>query len=301
MKRYILILILLCSKTTIGQQLPQFSQYFLNDFALNPAIAGRSNYFDARFTNRYQWVGITDAPKTFIMTLHGPIAAQNMGIGAKMYADVTGPTRKVGAGLSYAYHFKITSELKLSFGLQAGFVNYALDGSKIVTKEVADPLMSSFYQSVFLPDVAFGLHLYHEKFFFTASAPQLLQARTDFYRYGNTSGRLEDHYFVGGGYTFDLNEEWKLQPLVFMKYVNPTPPIIDFSAKVSFREEIWAALSYRTRDAISIILGYNYMDNLMIGYSYDYTLSQLVNYNSGTHEIMMALRFKTNKPKKLND
>lgn len=279
-----------------AQQLPQFTQYFLNEFAINPATAGMRPYFDARFNNRYQWVGITDAPRTFITTVNGPFLGLNMGIGGKVYADIVGPTRRIGGALAYSYHLKINDDLRLGMGLSAGFLQYAMDGAKIFTKQAGDPYQSSFFQNITVPEIGFGLHLQHKKYFATLSIPQLYKAKTDFFVNVESRGKLEDHYFAGGGYTFDLNADFQIQPTVFIKYVKPTPPIIDLSARVIYQEKVWAGLSYRTRDALSIMFGYIYQDNILIGYSYDYTLSDLVNYNRGTHEIMLGIRFRGNKP-----
>ncbi|MGZ4086135.1 MAG: type IX secretion system membrane protein PorP/SprF, partial [Bacteroidia bacterium] len=66
---FILVLVLMESK---AQQLPQYTQYMLNELAINPAVAGKDQYADMRSNNRYQWVGITDAPRTYMFTAHGP-------------------------------------------------------------------------------------------------------------------------------------------------------------------------------------------------------------------------------------
>ena len=55
----------------VSQQLPIFSQYLLNDYAYNPAIAGSKDYYDVKSNHRYQWVGITDAPRTYTLSING--------------------------------------------------------------------------------------------------------------------------------------------------------------------------------------------------------------------------------------
>ena len=125
-----------------AQQLPHYSQYLLNDYAINPAVGGSRNYFDAKLNNRNQWIGITDAPRTFVLSLHGPLNNPKMGVGGLVYADVTGPTRRTGITASYAYHLKLNETLKLSFGLSAGMIQYATDFSKITFNENNDPATS---------------------------------------------------------------------------------------------------------------------------------------------------------------
>src|ERR1700739_5094595 len=104
MKKYIHnILFLLCFlsfASLFSQQLPQYTQYMFNDFVLNPAIAGRNDYWEAKSNNRYQWVGIPDAPRTYMLSMQGPFKSLKMGIGGTIYTDIVGPTRRTGINLA---------------------------------------------------------------------------------------------------------------------------------------------------------------------------------------------------------
>ena len=51
------------------------------------------------------------------MSVHGPHKFKSFGLGGALYTDVTGPTSKTGAYLSYAYHLQVTDNTKLSLGL----------------------------------------------------------------------------------------------------------------------------------------------------------------------------------------
>ncbi|HRD40546.1 MAG TPA: type IX secretion system membrane protein PorP/SprF, partial [Bacteroidia bacterium] len=85
MKRFIYILFgILLLASANAQQLPQYTQYMLNEFAINPAVAGKEEFADVRSNNRYQWVGITDAPRTYMLTVHGPMKLKNMGLGMNL-------------------------------------------------------------------------------------------------------------------------------------------------------------------------------------------------------------------------
>ncbi len=69
-----------------------------------------------------------------------------------------------------------------------------------------------------------------------------------------------------------------------------------------YNKMIWLGVGYRTEDAIAPIIGYQYQfpkgnSMLKIGYSYDVTTSELKNYSSGSHEIMLNYCFKIVKPK----
>src|SRR5258708_3570702 len=120
---YILFIITLVTKA-IAQQLPQYSNYIINDYVMNPAIGGTNPYFEAKSNNRYQWVGITDAPRTYVLSVHGPLKSLNMGLGGMLFTDIVGPTHRTGFYLSYAYHIRVTEKVKVSLGISAGVLQF---------------------------------------------------------------------------------------------------------------------------------------------------------------------------------
>src|SRR5690554_2796669 len=84
-----------------AQQLPQYSQYILNDYVINPATAGVDDFYEAKTNFRSQWVGITEAPRTYILSVNGPLEHEKMGVGGYLFVDRTGPTQRTGFDLSY--------------------------------------------------------------------------------------------------------------------------------------------------------------------------------------------------------
>ena len=146
-----------------AQQLPQYSQYMLNQMAINPAVAGKDEFAEVRSNSRLQWVGITDAPRTYILTLQGPIQDKNMGLGMNLYTDIVGPTRRTGLTFSYAYHLKLQKELFLSMGLSAGILQWGIDGSKITLHDEGDLQLLTTYQTTYVPDFGAGFYLYKKK------------------------------------------------------------------------------------------------------------------------------------------
>jgi type IX secretion system PorP/SprF family membrane protein len=277
-----------------GQQMAQFSQYMFNDYLVNPAIGGSRPYFDVKTNNRYQWVGITDAPRTFTLSVHGPTKNRKMGLGGLIYTDIVGPTRRIGMQFSYSYHLQLNENLRLSFGVAAGLQQFAVDGSKITTHDPGDAVISSGYQSAIVPDAKFGVYLYSldEKLFFGVSFPQIMQNKLYFFESQNaTESRLEDHYYAMGGYRFDVGDDFKIEPSVLVKYVAPVPVKVDIMARVIYQDKVWIGGGYRTNDAFSAMVGYLHRNNLMIGYSYDFTTTNLKNYSDGTHELMLGIRF----------
>jgi type IX secretion system PorP/SprF family membrane protein len=146
-----------------GQQLPQLTQYQFNDYIFNPAIAGSRPFFELRSGHRYQWVGIQDAPRTFTFSGTTPVG-EKMGVGGYLFTDIVGPTRRTGFQLSYAYHLRLTQDVKLSLSVSAGLLQFLIDGSKIQFHDPGDPVLDDQLRGDLLPDAKFGFYLYGDRF-----------------------------------------------------------------------------------------------------------------------------------------
>jgi type IX secretion system PorP/SprF family membrane protein len=293
MKKLIYILFTaFIANSLFAQQLPQYTQYLMNDFVTNPAIAGSREYFDLRMNQRFQWVGVQDAPVTFITSVHGPLVNKNVGLGGYVFADITGPTRRNGVQGSYAYHLRLSDKVKLSMGLSAGVLQFAVDASKIIMKEDNDIALSNGRQSVIVPDAGAGLYLYSEDFFVSISAPQMLSgARLSFFDdYINTMSRLRNHYFAAAGYKMRFGENFVLQPAFQIKYIDP---LLQWDAMLRgiYQDNFWLGVNYRHEDAFGIMVGYSFLDNYNFAYSYDVPVNNFRNQSTGSHEVMLSFRF----------
>lgn len=280
-----------CASTLHAQQLPQLSQYVSQDYLYNPAVAGSRPWFEVRSAHRNQWVGIQDAPRTFTLSATTPIG-QNMGVGGYIFTDNVGPTRRTGFQLSYAYHLKITSDIKLGLGVSFGMLQFLIDGSKIEFHEADDPLLDDQLRGSLMPDATFGAYLYHERWWFGATAPQLLRNRIWFFDQNDQSlSTLAAHYYAMGGYRIPIGSDLKIEPSFLVKYVDPVPPKVDLTATIRYKDQVWLGATYRTDDALSFMVGYWMKKTFQFGYSYDLTTTNLQRYTSGTHEIMLGITF----------
>lgn len=289
---YISTLVFGFSMASFAQQIPQYSQYMLNDYILNPAMTGQHDYWEVKSNNRLNWIGITDAPRTFILSAHGPFRKHNMGMGGSVFADITGPTSRVGFYLSYAYHLKLSKSLKLGMGLSLGLLQYRIDGTKVTLRENGDPVFPNQMMTVYTADATFGINLKHKNFNFGISLPQLIGNDLKFLEnQEETKSTLARHYMAMGGYTFHVGD-FGIMPNVLLKYVHPAPPQFDAGVKFDWRDQFWLGASYRHDDAVSFMGGLAYKDFLLIAYSYDMSTSNLRNYSNGSHELMVGVRFR---------
>ena len=289
---FLVSILLLLSNNFVSQQLPIFSQYLLNDYAYNPAIAGTQDFYDVKSNHRYQWVGITDAPRTYTLSINGPTKNKKMGFGGILYTDHVGPTRRTGFQASYAYHLNINSDIKLSLALSAGVLEWKLDGHKIELYDLNDQVLVNNVMRSVVPDAKFGFLVYHKDWFVGGSIPNLLSSKLEFSNADYTGlSKLKQHYYLHGGYVFHVNDDFDVEPSCMIKIVTPAPVQLDFMTKITWKNQLWLGLAYRTMDAASAMIGYLFKENILLGYSYDFTTSNLRNYSSGTHELMFGVRF----------
>ena len=281
-----------------AQQLPQLSQFMINDFAVNPAIAGMDDYYQIKTSVRNQWVGIEDAPKTTLLSIYGR-SSEHVGLGGSVFNDQVGPTSRAGASLTYAYHLNLTSEVKMALALSGGFTQFKIDKVGWNTYHADDPLMDGAENVNLVPDATFGLNIYDkDKWYLGFSVPQLLNSKLtlideDFAN--NISldmdGSLSRHIYVMGMYNIQLSHYWDLQPSVLFKTVSNQNQI-DIGLKTIYSDKFWMGMDYRNNGDISALLGFIIQDKFMIGYSYDIPNSDISQYTTGSHEFMFGITFR---------
>lgn len=305
-----------------AQQRAQYSQYMLNPFVLNPAVAGLEDYIDLRTSYRAQWVGLEGGPQTGYLAGHmalnktdqtstvrvpdsrgrvAPLRRRNTyqpvaghhGVGALLHYDRTGPTSRTSLLASYARHQPLTGTLKLAFGLSGGVTQHMLDFDQLELLDPTDPIAQQGRVTTWLPEVNAGLLLYDERFYAGLSAHQFAFRNLGYgpiEALGLTgSGRLYPHFFASAGYRLPLTEDLTLVPSLLLKYMRPAPLSFDVNARMLWQERFWAGLSYRHHDALVGLVGVNISSQLNVGYSYDFTFSNLKTVSRGTHEIVIGL------------
>ena len=295
------MLILLIATTSFfqanAQFEPQFTQYMYNEMFINPAYAGTRDHIAMTALYRNQWVGIEGAPKTQTFSAHAPMRNEKVGLGLTVLNEEIGVTHDFAAFGNYAYKIPLNRGF-LSMGLQGGIINHQ---EQLVDVKIQDQNDNSFFGTprITVPNAGFGLYYYSRTFYFGASIPRFLQNKVD-----ATTGKAYNrvnmgywHYYFMGGYVQPISESIKLKPTFMIKAVQGSPLEADFGLHALFNEVIWLGGSYRTGDSWSAIMQIQLSPQLRLGYSYDYTLSELRRYNSGTHEITLGYDFSFNKNK----
>ena len=298
-KILVLIVLLFGGFQLMAQQVPHFSQFWFNDFVINPAVAGTKPYYQAKSNNRYQWVGINDAPKTFILSAFGPEKNKDMGYGLQLFSDVTGPTSRLGFYGSYAYNLRIKNDIRLSMGISVGMLQYKIDGSQIRLHDSNDQALGEETYAEFVPDADFGIMVYGKNWHGGLVAKQLFNYSLDLDDVESLGmNALTTHFFLHGAYRYDIDNDWAVEPFAMLKYMYPTPLQIDFGTRGIWKKMVWLGVSWRSSDAVAIMIGYEYEEQISFGYSYDITTSNLQTASTGSHEIMIGFKFSKIKKDK---
>jgi type IX secretion system PorP/SprF family membrane protein len=312
MKRVLFITLLVIGLANSGyaQQVPLYSQYMMNGFLLNPAVAGSEGYTAINITAREQWLGLKDAPRTHALSgqtriLKNSYISKNasvkrrrrmasrsgkVGLGGYVFNDKNGPIDRTGIQLSYAYHLRIR-QAQLSFGISGIGYQFSVDDSKIRLQEQDDELYMNANKSVFIPDASVGIYFSHPEFYAGLSAAQLFQSSLIL----GTSKRyaeykMKRYYYLTAGYDVYINDILTIEPSFLIKANENRTWQADFNAKLIFNEEYWGGLSYRTGGAM-IFMGGVKVDKFLFGYAFDYTLSSIMKRSYGSHEFMIAVLF----------
>ena len=310
MKKILFAIILSVGTAAYAQQDPHFTMYAMNPFVINPALAGTAEYFQIRLNDRLQYLSFKDAPITNSISAYGPSAKWPMGYGVTVYNDITGPTSRTGLNGVFAYNVTYKSAIKISGGIGLGLIQYKVDGSSMSFASESgmsnnDYAIQGQVKSLFVPDGSVGLYVWSSNFYGGFSAQHIFNSRLKISSedIGQTTSNLKPHFYLVGGYLRDLSTgrkkmEWVIEPSLIIKKVVPTNWQLESNVKVTYREMIMGGISFRTQDAISLLLGYTYHKQLFIAYSYDLVLTDMRQYSYGSHEMIIGYNFT--KIKKLN-
>lgn len=288
LKRYFLICTVLITISTQAQQEPQYTQYMYNTLTINPGYTGSVGYLEAALLHRSQWVGIDGAPRTQAFTLHSPIS-NKVGLGFSAVNDALGPANQLYIDGNFSYTIDVGYESKIAFGLKAGAKVLNVDWSKGIFLQQGDALLNTNINDRIAPSIGAGVYYYTDRWYAGFSVPNFI--RSDYYddiEEATVSDRL--HYYVMGGYVFDISDGLKFKPAVLGKIVSGAPVTVDVSANFLIQEKVTLGASYRYDDSVSALAGFQISRSLFAGYSYDYSVTELNKYNDGSHEII--LRFQ---------
>ena len=282
-----------------AQQDPHYTQYMYNMSVINPAYAGSKENMTGGLLFRKQWIDIDGAPTTGTFFINSPVG-KNVGLGLSAINDKIGPVEETNLYADFSYTLNLGGDRRLAFGLKGGGTFHKVglfsqigDG---YVPDLNDPAFQQNSSKSFL-NLGSGLFYYTNKYYVAFSVPNMLKSSYLSYN-GMRFGTETLHYFLTGGYVFDLNSDLKFKPSAMIKSAFNSPVSFDISANFMFYDKFEVGATYRKQDSFGAMVNYAVTPGLRVGYAYDKIVSDLKVTTPSSHEIMIL--FDLNFPKKVS-
>lgn len=271
------------------------SLYDLQGNLHNPAVAGLAKKTTMGASYRSMWSGIAGSPVTALVYGSTFLEQSNVGIGAYLYSDVTGPTSRRGLQVSYALHIPMQNDTRFSIGLESRLLQFAIDKAMLIEVLGSDPVMGGASTRL-TGDAGMGIAYTTKKLQLGASVSHLIQSKLNIYS-GNLTraeeARLYRHFYLQGSYQWKVDANTTVTPNFLVIYLPNAPTELQVGARVEHRELFWWGLSLRARQSWMLSAGVNVQKKLMLGYSFDIYSSPLSVFDKGpnAHEVLLRYQF----------
>lgn len=275
-----------CFSIAKAQQDPQYTQYMYNANVINPAYVGSKENLTIFGMYRAQWVGMQGAPKTAVVSAATPLGDSGLGLGVNFVNDRIGAMDENNISVDLSYTIDLNQDYKLAFGLKTTANILSVDYTKLTIYDPTDPTTLTNINNKFNPNLGAGAYLFSDKAYVGVSVPNFLT--TDRYDDNEvTIMRQKAHFYLMGGYVFELNPSVQFKPATLIKAVSGAPLQVDLTANFLIVEKFTIGAAYRWDASVSALAGFQINENLFVGYSYDAETTKLRNHSSGSHEIFL--------------
>ncbi|NMM47148.1 PorP/SprF family type IX secretion system membrane protein [Marinigracilibium pacificum] len=285
---------LLLANVSLAQQDVPLSQFMFNKVYYNPAYSGVEGLTKFTALHRTQWAGYNTTfdgnggnPVTQMLTMNTALLKMSSGVGFYVVNDRLGPQSNLEIQGSFAYHLRV-GDSKLSFGVRAGAFSQTIDFDQYRAVNPDDPLLGSGKETQIRPDLSIGAWFQHEDFYIGVSSAHITEAEFDF-NVESLRNPIKTHLYLMGGYDYDLNYDFTVTPSILVR-TDLVQYSFDLAVLGTYKEKMYAGLSYRQEEAIIAMLGYSFLkENAMkVGYAFDYIVSEQSAKQATSHEIMLS-------------
>ncbi len=290
------ILIMLFGWTVFAQQNPQYTEYMYNMTSINPAYVGTKNDLSIRMLGRMQWLGINGAPDTQTLSV-GMRAYKDLGAGFSVVHDKIGLAEETNLYLDFSYTFEVSRKGKLSFGIKNGYTFFNDKLSEAISPNQIN--YSDVIQA--FPGFGFGVYYRTDKFYAGFSVPNIFETPRFKYDPETNSFSLSRtaNFFATSGRVFKLDKDFLFKPSTMIKFVKGAPVSIDLNLNLLYKERFELGASYRYNASVQVTASFSLDKHWRIGYAYDYALTNLRKYNSGSHEVILSYDLNFRKYRKV--
>jgi type IX secretion system PorP/SprF family membrane protein len=284
-----LFFLLVCAFGVKAQQTPQTNVYGYNRFSLNPAYAGENGCTEIYFSHLNQWLKVTGAPNTSMLSVNTRLG-KSVGLGGSLLMDRIGMLQSVAASGSVSYGFTIAKLHNIRLGLTAGYYQFRVNPDGAIVVDNFDNIVNAGSQSSSSINTELGFLYQFRGLEASFSSKQVIETFSNFSYEGLDGYGLRRHFVGLLSYNFKLNQNFSLKPSVLYKGINETSQF-DVNADLNYKNFIQGGLGYRTQVGLIGRVGINVKDIFFVGYAYEVPLQNIASYSSGSHEILMGLKF----------
>lgn len=280
-----------------AQQDPHYTQYMYNMNVINPAYAGSKENLSFGMLYRKQWVNLDGAPSTFTLSGHSPVG-NKVGVGLSAISDKTGPLSENNVYGDFSYTLDLGGEHRLAMGVKAGVTMHNLGVGEInqTLRDNTDPSFATDVNNTYF-NIGSGLFYYTNKYYISVSMPNFMKSK-HIGKNGMNLGKEVPHYFITGGYVFDLTPNLKFKPFALLKSAVGAPLSVDASANFLFNQKFEIGATYRLQDSFGAMVNFAITPTLRIGYAYDHVVSELRAATPSSHEVIIL--YDLNLPKRVS-
>ena len=281
--------------TAKSQQLHFMSQYLQHNSMYNPAAAGMTKKNMVGVSYRSMWSSFPGNPKTYMIYGDFELKKLKAGIGTYIYRDETGPTSRTGIQLAYSYHIKARNDKsRFGIGLELRGLQYAIDKNKLSASLGSDPVLGSA-ENKFAVDAGAGLYWTNDKLTAGVAVSQLIQSKLKLADVPNAKegGKLYRHYNFTANYRLQTGDDIFLIPNAMIRVIENSPSEFDFGTRLEYQDKVWWGLNWRVRQFWSLQAGVKILQRVRASYSYDYYVSPIGVFTSGSgaHEVGLQFEF----------
>ncbi|MEX2594399.1 MAG: PorP/SprF family type IX secretion system membrane protein [Anditalea sp.] len=303
-----------------------YSQFYAAPLYLNPALTGSTELSRFGINYRKQWPGLTHDFNAYSAYFDHYSFDLNSGMGMAInsFQESNMKINTSDVSLFYAYKLKLAANWDFRFGGQASVVqrNATLDNlifgdqvnlfSRSINPNTID-LIPDFEPYSYL-DISFGALVNHDFFWLGGAAHHINQPNLSFYP-DNELIYLPVKWGIQGGLNFPLEPNgysgtsFESQASILLSYKKQGPfQQFDFGGQI-IHQTVLGGISYRgipglrnmpNQDSIIFLLGVMLNNGIVIGYSYDFMVSNIGTQTKGAHEISLRYLFFMGEPRNRN-
>ena len=295
MKKIISLSICLLSLVSFSQQTPQRNLYGYNKYAVNPAYAGANGCTQINFSHLNQWVKVEGAPLTSMISANG-LLGKSLGLGGQVLVDQIGMIQQVSAMGSLSYGVTIGKTHNIRLGASIGYNQYRIDASDAIAFDEEDPIIEGGEQAGGTVNSNIGILYQWKNLEISIGSQQLIQSTSNMSFSGIDGFGLRRHLNGLVAYNQTIGDHWILTPSIYTKGTNNGYQL-DINADATYKKYISGGIGYRTSVGLIARAGIQVQDLFFIGYAYETPMSNIASYSSGSHEILLGIKFCKKKPK----